>query len=499
MNLVLIKDKLITYINNHHILWLITIALLFGFLTGVLSDQVTSFIYPISVGSSYINDPNMFYYMGKLFVNGYTPYIDFFDHKGPYIFYFTALAHILGGKFGMILLHTIVFGIFYFFVFKIYEEYKIQKALSVFVTVLIFSVIVICGQSPSDSEPIYPLISSSIYFYVKAINRNEDKYYLYGNILCGIFAGISIHLRAMEAIVPLSLVLYYGVINLKNRKYKNIIINALVCIGGLIAASIPPFIHSLACGFTTIMYKSIIVNNFSYASGFWNGIDIYRLSSRIVIVVIEAVVVLSLIIVRRMKYINNTELLFYSISLSIVLIVEFITAYYMHYLLTVFPFIFIFVARMLSFIKINKYISIGVVSISVIIGTISSLIFPIYNYKNEINKNYEINDYINSVVDYKEKNTILCYQSSASIYINNDILVGYPDFACQGNHYRISSYYTLSRLEEYVSSSKCKYVIFDNYLYDEFILYMSNSTMFVKDDSEHIGSKYISIYVKVTE
>ena len=127
----------------------------------------------------------------------------------------------------------------------------------------------------------------------------------------------------MEAIVPLSLVLYYGVVNLKNKKYKNIIINALVCIGGLIAASIPPFIHSLACGFTTIMYKSIIVNNFSYASGFWNGIDIYRLSSRIIIVVIESVVVLSLIIVRRMKYINNTELLYSPIPIDEPLAIEF--------------------------------------------------------------------------------------------------------------------------------------------------------------------------------
>ena len=492
----ILRDKLYEFNNKYHNIVLILISLLVAFLTGILSDQVTSFIYLNALGTSYVNDPNMFYYMGKLFISGYKPYYGFFDHKGPFIFYFTGIANLLGGRFGMILLHTIVFGIFYYFLFKIYDEYKMNSSIRILITSFIFSLIVICGQSPFDAEPIYPLISMCMYYYIKAINSGDDKYYMIGNILCGVFAGMAIHLRAMEAIIPLALVIYYGIINLKNKKYKNIIINALLCISGLIIISLIPLIHSIIGGFTGIMYKSIIIDNFSYASGFWSGVDIYRLTSRITIIGIELLVIILLVLVKWKKKINNVELLFYSSVISIILFVEFITAYYMHYLLSVFPIIFIFIGRILSLININKYIRVGIITVSMVIGVISSMIFPIYNYKNVVYKNNYINEYINNVVGENDKNYILVYQSSASIYINNNILVSYPDFACQNNHIRISSYYTFDKLVEYAKSDKCKYIICDNYIYDEFISYIVNNGLYTLVSSDLDGSKYINIYTK---
>lgn len=497
-----VLNKIKTFNNGHHNLSLVLISVLMAFLTGILSDQVTSFIYPMSTGSYYVNDPNMFYYMGKLFVNGYTPYYGFFDHKGPYIFYFTGLAHLLGGRFGMILLHTIVFGIFYYFLFKIYEEYKFKTSIKIIITALLMSVIIICGQNPSDSEIEYPFMIASVYFYIKSINSCDDKYFLYGNILTGVCAGIAIHLRMTEAIVPFGLVCYFGIRQLINKRYKNILINAGVCIGGVVLASLPPLIHSLCGGFTSIMYESIIFNNIAYASGLFDVFNYENTISRLFIIIALLLIVIVTIILYKKEKIMFDESLFFLVTFIVIFILEFITSCYLHYLLIVFPLMFVYLGRSLSFVNANKLASKISVSVALVLLVISSLIFPIFNYKVQINKDKAINEYIDTVIPYENKSgKLLCYQSSASIYINNDILVEYPDFACQGNHIRFSKQYTLEKLIKYVSDSKCKYVIVDNVLgEDSFINWLNNNDgKYIKDNTDVEGKKYISIYKKVSD
>lgn len=496
-----VLNKIKTFNINHHILSLVLISVLMAFLTGILSDQVTSFIYPMSTGSYYVNDPNMFYYMGKLFVSGYTPYYGFFDHKGPYIFYFTGLAHLLGGRFGMILLHTIVFGIFYYFLFKIYEEYKFKMSIKIIITALLMSVIIICGQNPSDSEIEYPFMIASVYFYIKSINSGDDKYFLYGNILTGVCAGIAIHLRMTEAIVPFGLVVYFGIRQLINKRYKNILINAVVCIGGVVIASLPPLIHSLCGGFTSIMYESIIFNNFAYAGGLVNSYSFETIMSRAFIVVSLLLIVISAIIFKRKNKFTFDEALFYFVSFIIILVLEYITSYYLHYLLIVFPLMFVYLGRVLSFINVNNVVSKICVSVSIVILITSSLIFPVMNHIVQINKDKAINEYIDTVIPYENKSgKLICYQSSASIYINNNILVDYPDFACQGNHIRFSKRYTLENLIKYVTESECEYVIVDNILgEDSFIYWLNKGGKYVKDNTNVEGKKYISIYKKVSD
>ena len=494
-----ILNKIKQFNINHHNMSLIFVAILMAFFTGILSDQVTSFIYPMATGNFYTNDPNMFYYMGKLFTNGYMPYYGFFDHKGPYIFYFTGLAHLLGGRFGMILLHTVIFVIFYYFLFKIYEEYKFNKTISMCMTVLLMSIIIICGQNPSDSEIEYPFISAGLYYYIKSINTKNDKYYLYGNIIAGLCAGIAIHLRLTEAIVPFGMVVYFGVRQLINKKYKNILINALVCLGGLVVTSLPPLIHSLCDGFTGIMYESMILNNFAYAEDLFISYNFESIISRIVIVVLIIFICISLFILKKKNKISLDETLFYGLSLFIVLVLELITAYYLHYLLIVFPLIFIYLGRILSFVNVNKIAKNIILTCSITICVISSLIFPIFNYTVQIKKDVAINEYIELIIPDECKNGgIICYQSSASIYTNNNIMVGYPDFACQGNHGGFSKYYTTDKLIDYVINSECEYIIIDNETWeDKFVNWLKNNNVYKKDNSDVDGSKYISIYHKI--
>jgi len=495
---VLVLNKIKEFNSKHHNLSLVFIGILMAFLTGILSDQVTSFIYPISCGGQYVSDPNCFYYMGKLFVSGYTPYVEFFDQKGPYIFYLTGLANILGGRYGMLLLHIIIFGIFYYYLFKIYEEYKFSKILSISMTLVLLSIIIICGQNPSDSELEFPFISCGLYFYIKGINNKNDKYFLYGNIICGLCAGIAIHLRLTEAIIPFGLVVYFGIRGIINKKYKNIIINAGACICGVIITSMPPLIHSLCLGFTQIMYEAIILNNFTYASGLMGGYSIESMLPRLLIIILFIFVGISLFVLKKKNKISFDETLFYGILFTVVLILEYITSYYLHYLLIVFPLIIIYFGRVISFVNINKIIKYVLLVGSFVIFIESSVTFPIYNYNVVIKRDYLINEYIDDVINIEDRNgKVLCYFTSPSIYINNNIMVSYPDFSYQGNHNRISNIYTFDRLRDYLINSDCKYVIFDNEIRDEFTNWLENNEYYVKDNSKLEGSKYITILVSV--
>ena len=495
---ILVLNKIKEFNIKHHKMSLIFIAILMAFFTGILSDQVTSFIYPLSCGGQYVSDPNCFYYMGKLFASGYKPYIEFYDHKGPYIFYLTGLANVLGGRIGMLILHIIIFGIFYYFLFKIYEEYRFSKILSISMTLILLSIIIICGQNPSDSELEFPFISCGLYYYIKGINDKNDKYFIYGNIICGLCVGIAIHLRMTEAIIPFGMVVYFGIREIINKKYKNIIINALCCIGGIIITTIPPLIHSLCGGFTGVMYEAIIINNFKYAGGLIGSYTFETMLPRLLIIIVFIFVGISLFILKRNNKISFDEMLFYGITFSIVLILEYITSCYLHYLLIVFPLMIIYIARVLSFINVNTIIKNICFIASIIIFIGSSLVFPIYNYNVVIKRDIAINEYIDDVINMDDRNgKVLCYFTSSSIYINNNIMVSYPDFSYQGNHNRISSIYTFDRLKEYLINSDCKYVIFDNEIRDEFTNWLENNEYYIKDNSELEGSKYITILVKI--
>ena len=54
---------------------------------------------PLFSGWGY--DSAMFQTMGKYWAEGYLPYVDLYDHKGPMIFFLNALGYALNGRNGV--------------------------------------------------------------------------------------------------------------------------------------------------------------------------------------------------------------------------------------------------------------------------------------------------------------------------------------------------------------------------------------------------------------
>ena len=493
-----LKEKISQFYNVHPIIFLAIIAVLLGFLTSLFANQVSSIVYNLVPSNKYVNDQGMFTYMGKLLVQGKTPYIDFFDHKGPYIFYYTGLGELLGGRIGMMIVQTITFAFFYFFLLKSLILYKVNVQTTSIVVMLIMALTIFSSQSPSDFEIDYPFIMASIYFYLRAIQEENDKYFLYGNILTGITAGISIHLRATDAMVSLAMVIYFGVRQIMNKRYANLGINALVCIGGIILASLPPFIHSVMGGFTSLMYEACIINNFKYVSNSSGEDRLFPIICRIIIVLTSALIAASIIISKRKNKIGKDETLFYGISFAVIMVIQFIIAYYPHYLLIIFPLLLVLIGRVLSFIPTSKgvnYCLQGVMCAACLAGMIY---FPVYNHNDQFKNDEAINEFINITINEEDKNgKTLCYQTSSAYYLNNNITVGYGDFAVQSNHMPIAKDYSFEKIKEYITSDKCKYVIIDkSYKDDYFTTWLKDESGLHIVTSEAKGNQYISIYTK---
>lgn len=452
---------------KHKIITLIIMSFILAFFTILAASSTASFLYKETWTSAYVNDPNMFYYMGLMFAKGKTPYLEIFDHKGLYMFYYTGLGALLGGRIGMFIVQVLFMSVTYYFLILTMKELKLHKFI-IFTSSLLFLVIYVTFmQSPGDAEPQLPFVALMLYFYAKAITNKKDKDFIIANLLAGICAGIAINIRASDAILPLALTISYFVYSIIHKNYKPLILSAVFAILGLLFTSFIPFIHSYIGGFSKEMYQSIIFDNLKYTStSEKGGMLITPILARIMIILIYGIFALLLIIQR--KKLDKDEIVFLSISGIITMLFELLIAHYLHYLIILFPYLIVTYSRLISlfFIEEKKYhLSFKLSSLVLAIASVVTL--PIYYYSYQYSIEKEIVTAIRQEIPSEEYNGhVLALSYNPSIYLNVGITVGYGDFNTQLNHIRISSIYTEEVLFDYLKGGDCHYVITYNFKED---------------------------------
>ena len=452
--------KIKDFFVNHKTITLIVLSFILGFLTILVSSSVSSFIYNYQPSSKYVNDQSIFYYLGAMMLKGKTPYLEVFDHKGLYLFYYSAFGLMMGGKIGFFILQVVFLTFIYFLLMKALLEFNAQKTL-VFACVLLFLALYCFSmQSPSDFELQLPLITLMVYFYVLGINREEEKWFVLGNLIAGVCAGIAINCRASDALVPFAFVVAYFVRALRTKKFKELILSAGVCILALLIISLPPFIHSRIGGFTKEMYDAILFDNFRYVGAENLGSQVYPIVSRIIIVLIAVLFYLPLIINR--KKLKEHEFIMVSVMAGIMFVIQLIIARYIHYIFIMTTFIFIFVVRSISlFFDGEKKWFLAIKIASLVIAIASLFTYPTIYYSSQYQKDKEIVTFIceNIPLEERQGGHVLCVGENAELYTNCQIVIGYGDFNVQFNHVNISSLYPIERLMDYYKSGDCHYVI----------------------------------------
>ena len=462
-----------TFKNKYHHVFILCVALLFSFFTLLTCSCVTSFIYPGISCFSYYNDGSMFYLLGSNMVKGYTPYIDIFDHKGLYIFYYTAIGGLLG-RTGVFFVQMILLTFGFFFIYKSVELFTKKGAIISIGLCLFAAIYAFTGQTPNDSDLELPFNVLMIYFYLRALKNNSHKDFLKANVFCGISAGIALNLRVSDALLPFAFVVFFLVYSIIHKEYKRLFINAGIVVMMMALMSVPPFFHAYLGGFMNDMVESVYLSNFKYITT--TG-DRYGGSPIIAYILVPTILVIFFLLIwfKRKQY-NRDFILYFAFTSTVSLLIELVIAFYPHYFIVLYPYLAITLAVLLiPYLEKEEGMSKAYKPVVLGFAILLSLSYVFNPVLYSVNKSVDEANiaYINKNINEEGKNGHTLIFAESALYIATDIKIGYGDFSCQSNHVMFSSRYSRTALVNYLDSNESSYVV-TNEAEKKFVLSLFN-------------------------
>lgn len=189
---------------------------------GITVCSKNSFLYPIQDG----NDMNAYFTVGKALMNGYVPYKDLFDQKGPILYVIYAISYMIHHTsfIGVYFLEILFFTVFLYFISKTIllfsnNHHYICIIIPIFSSFLLSSEYFFHGGSAEEFT--LPFISYALYSIMKYFKIKEIKpsiLFLNG-IMAGMIAMIKYNLLGFH--LAMMLILIIDII--RYNKGKNLI------------------------------------------------------------------------------------------------------------------------------------------------------------------------------------------------------------------------------------------------------------------------------------
>lgn len=231
--------------------------------------------------TSYYGEDSAFYAMvGAAMKHGLLPYRDFYEMKGPYMFWIEYFGQLISeGRFGTFCIQTInmtlTIGIILCIVNILLKKVTVKKIQRFFIYIcsVLFSLLIISFTFEGGNlteEFSYPVMVLCLYLCLKYFD-NQDRSsvsdhplkigFIYG-MAFGFFAFVRIINAAFLGAVLLTIVIYL----IFKKNWKNILQNAVVFIAGVIVAMFPACIWALTQGILKDMIRQVFVLAFSYST-----------------------------------------------------------------------------------------------------------------------------------------------------------------------------------------------------------------------------------------
>lgn len=216
-------------------------------------------------------DSSVFFTMGRGMVGGKVVYLDLFDHKGWYIYFFNYLGALISSdnSVGIYLVEGVFVSIDAILCYKIYYSYICSRksVIATLVTLMLF--LNYFTYQGGNLVEVYALTFQllSFYYIVKYIKTNQIKHNPFFMLIHGICVGVVLFLRAnmimMWGSIALIIIIYLFI----NKKYTNLLINIAAGFAGIIIGVAPPVVYSVFTGSTYEMIDQCFVFNVLYVSG----------------------------------------------------------------------------------------------------------------------------------------------------------------------------------------------------------------------------------------
>lgn len=429
------------------IIKLIGLAFLFALITSLLTTISLSPLYP-NVNIDSINlDPNFYHYEGYLYVQGYKPYIDFYDHKGIYHVLISALGYLLGGRYALFAIDVLFTATSFFILFKamnLMNRASLANRLVAATFFLIFASLMLRGST--EAVYLLPFITLSLYYTMKGIILKDDKSFYIGGIFMGIEVALGFNSRMSDASWGAGLAIFYIIYLLRNKKYRTLAFATLfsflsfaLCFGVFL-------LIAYTGGYLKEMITISFGNAFNYA--FSSQDDSYsslKLANRIGVTIVAIIGILLYIRERKISKRNQQEdplSFFFLFNLLFACLIYFIIAQFTHYYYGGATFFILYLFHASSYFKkvnlISKKIAIGSYSTSII--TILIIFMTMYYgnaFSDSVGFSYsrgqEIKEDISliSEEERREEGNLLAINLDAGIYEMAGANVSFPYFCYQ--------------------------------------------------------------------
>ena len=222
---------------------------------------------PLFTGYGY--DSAMFQTIGKYWTQGYLPYADLFDHKGPVIFFINALGYLLGERVGVFILQVCSCFISELLAYATLRRCMGKNASMALAFLLPLLLVMNWQEGNTTEEYILPLLFACYYLMLRWLEdresgRDEHKptwAFIYG--LCFGFALMSRVTNALGVCVGVAFISAYLAVM---RKWKNLLKNSLFFILGVLSLVLPFCIYFWYHGDLYEMWYGTLLFNFKYFS-----------------------------------------------------------------------------------------------------------------------------------------------------------------------------------------------------------------------------------------
>ncbi|AMP20003.1 hypothetical protein AZF37_01365 [endosymbiont 'TC1' of Trimyema compressum] len=218
----------------------------FVILSGVLLLLLQSLFAPGAGKAPSWDDSSIYNYVGWLMNQGFTPYIDIRDSKGP-VFYFMEMLGIYGGTLSLWVFEGILLFIAFLFCYKMFKMH-VNKNIAIFSTLfIIISTVFIFDRGNMVEEFALPFCFIALYILAKYPLQNYSLKIHQILILGGTFGAVLL----MRPNIPMLWLAFCFVILVHSiiiKKYKRLLIYPLTFILGVAIIMLPFIIYLVANG-----------------------------------------------------------------------------------------------------------------------------------------------------------------------------------------------------------------------------------------------------------
>lgn len=413
-------------------------------------------------------DSSIFMVVGKGITLGKAVYRDYFDHKGPILFYLNALGFWLtGGKSGVFIVQCVFFSLTAIFMYKTARIFtKTGRSLiCVLLAILAFASTISDGNLSEEYCMLFCMIP--IYLAVKFYTKTPDdphppKYML----AYGICFGICAFIRINNGLMIGGIVLVALITDFASDNIKNAVLNILAFFGGVLTVTAPICLFFIIKGTFSDMVFATFIFNFLYAaegSSGKSGSEALLLLQWIIPVI--ALIVISVVFSKRL----GARVASLIVAVSIFALIPALMGFsYTHYYTTLIPLISLYCA--VFFYIATQRINFGSVLMCIVMALplysyFITLPYNVTHYSEKLYKQYNPTVYrdvqssiaysateLSALIPEEDRDSVFGYDVPAAWFLEADIMPchrlftlqeswaeHYPDFGREINEMMVSS------------------------------------------------------------